>query len=111
MAELNFQIDEVYGVLSENRDGWRKELTLIRWNNRAPKFDVRSWEPNYEAMTKGITFTKNELIKLREVLNTMELEPEPEPEPKPKRKSTSRKKKAVDPNDTVVPQENEEKAE
>ena len=69
MAELNFQIDEVLGVLSENKDGWRKELTLIRWNNRAPKFDLRSWEPNYEAMTKGITLTKDELVKLRDVLN------------------------------------------
>lgn len=108
MAELNFQIDEVYGVLSENRDGWRKELTLIRWNNRAPKFDVRAWEPNYEAMTKGITFTKNELIKLREVLNTMELEPEEEPEPKPKRKSAGRKKKTVDTDETTVTPEKTE---
>jgi hypothetical protein len=74
MKELNFQIDEVVGVLSENKDGWRKELTLIRWNNRAPKFDLRSWEPNYEAMTKGITLTKDELVQLREVLNQMDFD-------------------------------------
>lgn len=74
MAELNFQIDEVLGVLSENKDGWRKELTLIRWNNRAPKFDLRSWEPNYEAMTKGITLTKDELVKLRDVLNQVDFD-------------------------------------
>ena len=54
MAQLNFNIEDVCGTLSENKDGWRKELTYISWNNRAPKFDLRSWDPDYQAMTKGI---------------------------------------------------------
>ena len=60
--------------LSENKDGWRKELTYISWNNRAPKFDLRSWDPDYQAMTKGITMTKEELEKLRDVLNEMDFD-------------------------------------
>ena len=63
MAQLNFNIEDVCGTLSENKDGWRKELTYISWNNRAPKFDLRSWDPDYQAMTKGITLTKEELEK------------------------------------------------
>ena len=61
MAQLNFNIEDICGTLSENKDGWRKELTYISWNNRAPKFDLRSWDPDYQAMTKGITMTKEEL--------------------------------------------------
>ena len=31
MAQLNFNIEDVCGTLSENKDGWRKELTYISW--------------------------------------------------------------------------------
>ena len=51
MAQLNFNIEDICGTLSENKDGWRKELTYISWNNRAAKFDLRSWDPDYQAMT------------------------------------------------------------
>ncbi len=40
MAQLNFNIEDICGTLSENKDGWRKELTYISWNNRAPKFNL-----------------------------------------------------------------------
>ena len=65
MAQLNFNIEDICGTLSENKDGW---------NNRAPKFDLRSWDPDYQAMTKGITMTKEELEKLRDVLNEMDFD-------------------------------------
>ena len=74
MAQLNFNIQDVCGTLSENKDGWRKELTFISWNNRAPKFDLRSWDPDYQAMTKGITMTKEEVMKLKDVLNEMDFD-------------------------------------
>lgn len=74
MAELNFEVEEVCGVLSENKDGWRKELTFTSWNNRAAKFDLRSWEPEYKAMTKGITLTKEELLKLKDILNDIDFD-------------------------------------
>ena len=74
MAQLNFNIEDVCGTLSENKDGWRKELTYISWNNRAPKFVLRSWDPDYQAMTKGITLTKEELEKLRDVLNELDFD-------------------------------------
>ena len=50
MVQLNFNIEDICGTLSENKDGWRKELTYISWNNRAAKFDLRSWDPDYQGM-------------------------------------------------------------
>lgn len=73
MAEFTFEIVEHYAQLSESPSGWSKELTRVSWNKRAPKYDIREWGPNYEKMSKGITFTTEELIVLRDALNKMEL--------------------------------------
>ncbi len=73
MAEIKYEIKETLGVLSENNKGWSKELNLISWNDREPKFDVRDWSPEHEKMGKGVTLSKDELIKLREILNGMDL--------------------------------------
>lgn len=73
MADIQFEIMEHVGVLSENNKGWKKELTLTSWNNRQPSFDLRTWSPEYDKMGKGLTFTQEELIALRDLLNEMEL--------------------------------------
>lgn len=68
MAEIKFEIVEEIGVLSENAKGWRKELNLISWNDAAPKYDIRDWAPDHEKMGKGVTLTKEEMEKLKEIL-------------------------------------------
>lgn len=73
MAEIKFEIKETLGLLSESPKGWTKELNLIRWNDREPKYDLRDWAPEHEKMGKGVTLSKEEIEKLREVLNGMEL--------------------------------------
>ena len=73
MAEIKYEIKETLGVLSENNKGWSKELNLISWNDREGKFDVRDWSPEHEKMGKGVTLSKEELIKLKEILNGMDL--------------------------------------
>ncbi len=73
MAEIKYEIKETIGVLSENNKGWSKELNLISWNDRDAKFDVRDWSPEHEKMGKGVTLSKEELIKLKEILNGMDL--------------------------------------
>ncbi|MBE0451520.1 MAG: hypothetical protein IBX70_11840 [Clostridia bacterium] len=73
MAEIKYEIKETIGVLSENIKGWSKELNLISWNDREAKFDVRDWAPNHEKMGKGVTLSRDELVKLRKVLNGMDL--------------------------------------
>lgn len=73
MAEITFKIVKHIGVLSESAKGWKKELNLINWNNAAPKYDIRDWDENHEKMGKGIPLTEDELIKLKETLNSIEL--------------------------------------
>ncbi len=73
MAEIKFEIKESFGVLSTSSKGWKKELTLVSWNDREAKYDLREWDPEYEKMAKGLTFTKDELKKLKDILNDMDL--------------------------------------
>ncbi|MBM7645982.1 hypothetical protein JOD45_002207 [Scopulibacillus daqui] len=68
MAEIKYEIIENIGVLSESPKGWKKELNLISWNGREPKYDLRDWSPDREKMGKGITLTKEEIIQLRAML-------------------------------------------
>ena len=70
MADITFDIVKHFGIISEEKGGWRKELNLVSWNGRSPKFDVRDWSPDHEKMGKGITLTKDETAKLVELLTT-----------------------------------------
>lgn len=72
MAEIKFEIIEKIAVLSESPKGWTKELNLISWNGREPKYDLRDWSPGNEKMGKGVTLTKGELLKLRDSIATLE---------------------------------------
>ncbi len=45
MAEIKYEIKENIGVLSQSPKGWTKELNLVSWNNKEPKFDLRDWSP------------------------------------------------------------------
>lgn len=68
--DIKFEIKKEIGVLSESAKGWRKELNLISWNDAAPKYDLRDWDPEHEKMGKGVTLTEEELQKLKELLDT-----------------------------------------
>jgi hypothetical protein len=64
MAEIKYEITKHIGVLSESAKGWTKELNLVSWNDREPKYDIREWSPEHEKMGKGITLTEDELSAL-----------------------------------------------
>ena len=68
MAELTFEITEELGVLSANEKGWTKELNLVSWNEREPKYDIREWSPDHSRMGKGITLSKEEFEVLCEII-------------------------------------------
>lgn len=70
MAELKYEIVEHIGVLSESSKGWTKELNVISWNGKEPKYDLRDWAPNKEKMGKGITLTQAELEVLKRLLHS-----------------------------------------
>lgn len=73
MADIKFEIKENIGILSESAKGWSKELNLVSWNEKEPKYDLREWDPAHEKMGKGMTLTVDELKKLKELLNGIDL--------------------------------------
>ncbi len=73
MSEIKYEIVKKVGVLSTSASGWAKELNLVSWNDREPKYDLRDWSADHEKMGKGVTLTKEELLALKELLNTAEL--------------------------------------
>lgn len=73
MADFNYEIMEELGVLSTSSSGWTKELNLISWNGRPPKYDIRDWSPDHEKMGKGLTLTEEDLKSLKELLDDIDL--------------------------------------
>ena len=52
----------------------KRELNLVSWNGREPKYDLRDWDENHTRMGKGITLTKEEVEKLQNLRNKEENE-------------------------------------
>lgn len=73
MPDIKFEIIKKIGSLSETASGWSKQLNLISWNEREPKYDLRDWSLDGEKMSKGVTLSREELLALRDLLNNMEL--------------------------------------
>lgn len=73
MVDIKFTIKETVGTLSESSKGWTKELNLISWNDKEPKYDIRDWDADHKKMGKGVTLSIEELKRLRDMLNGMEL--------------------------------------
>ena len=68
MAEFKYEIVKELGVISENAKGWRKELNLVSWNEREPKYDIREWSPDHDRMGKGVSLTEEEIVALAELI-------------------------------------------
>ncbi|WP_195938049.1 YdbC family protein [Romboutsia sp. 1001713B170131_170501_G6] len=73
MSSIKYDIVKEVGVISTTTSGWKKELNVISWNNREPKYDLRDWSSEHEKMGKGITLTAEELKSLKELLNNMDI--------------------------------------
>ena len=73
MSEFKYEIIKKIGVLSKSASGRAKELNLISWNERDAKYDIREWSADGVKMGKGVTFSKEELLALKEILNKIEL--------------------------------------
>lgn len=69
MSEVKFNIVQKIGVLSTSAKGWTKELNVIAWNDKEPKYDLREWSPDHKTMSRGVTLTEEEVERLRELLN------------------------------------------
>ena len=73
MTEIKYEIIKQIGVLSTSASGWTKELNLVSWNDRQPKYDLRDWSADRRRRGKGVTLSVEELTALKELLNGLEM--------------------------------------
>ena len=66
--DFEFDIVEHIGVLAEKTKGWKREVNLISWGGAEPKIDIRDWSPDHSKMGKGISLSRDEIEKLKELL-------------------------------------------
>lgn len=52
---------------------WTKELNIISWNGRLPKYDIRKWSSDHTKMSRGITLSQGEMRELNDVLRHLDL--------------------------------------
>ena len=68
MDAPNFEIVKTIACISTEKNGWTKELNLVSWNDRTPKYDLRSWSPDHQKMGKGVTLSNEEISALKAAL-------------------------------------------
>ena len=73
MVDFSYEVTEKIAVLSESSKGWTKELNLISWNGREPKYDIREWSPDGSKMGKGITLSDEEVAVLKKALASRDI--------------------------------------
>ncbi len=73
MAGFSYEITERIAVLSTATTGWERQLNMISWNGREPKYDIRDWSPDGSKMGKGISLTAEELQTLKGILEELDL--------------------------------------
>ena len=69
--DVTFEILEHIGVIDEvgGRDEkWTKEINVVAWNGGKPKIDVRDWNESHERMSRGITLTEEQAMKMTKAL-------------------------------------------
>ena len=66
--DIEFKLVEKLGVLDTHKSGWAREVNIVAWNGKPPKFDIRDWDPEHERMSRGITLHEREAIKLAKIL-------------------------------------------
>ena len=68
MREIQYEIVKEIAVLSTGDSDYTKEINLISWNGKEPKYDIRSFSPNREKCGKGITLNADEAAALLKAL-------------------------------------------
>lgn len=67
--KVTFEIIKKIAVIREaNENGWTREVNIVKWNDYEPKVDVRDWDAEHKKMSKGITMTTEEALKMAEMI-------------------------------------------
>lgn len=64
--EANYAIQQAILILPKKSetDVYHTELNIISWFGKEPKLDIRGWSDDHKKMTKGISLTEDEFIKI-----------------------------------------------
>ena len=67
---MKMEVIKKIALISGSETGYRKELNIVSWNEKEPKYDLRGWSP--EGITlKGVALTEDEAKDLQKVLNDL----------------------------------------
>ena len=69
--DVTFEIMEHIGVIDVvdgREEKWTKEVNVVAWNGGKPKIDVRDWNERHDRMSRGITLTEDQAMKLTKAL-------------------------------------------
>lgn len=72
--DFSFEITKHIGEIAKGKGAWTLELNLVSWGGREAKYDIRSWAPDHKKMGKGVTLTKDELIGLKSLLSSIDID-------------------------------------
>ena len=50
----------------------KKEINVVKVNNREPVYEIRTWDQDHTQMGDGITLTLNEMRLLKKICETMD---------------------------------------
>lgn len=72
-----YEVKEHIDTIMVGFRGFSKEVSIVKWNDKKPVFDIRAWRASdrdgLQYPLRGITFSKEEFIKLREILNSIDV--------------------------------------
>ena len=69
--DVTFEIVEHIGVIDVNdnrEEKWTKEVNVVAWNGGKPKIDIRDWNEAHDRMSRGITLTEDQAMKMTKSL-------------------------------------------
>lgn len=73
-----YEVKEHIDTIMVGFRGFSKEVSIVKWNDKNPVFDIRAWRVSdrdgLQYPLRGITFSKEEFIKLREILNSIDVD-------------------------------------
>jgi len=68
-SDFTFEIIKDYGAFGDGN--WQKHLTLIKWGENEPKYDIRPWNDDMTKCGKGITLSLEDVIDLQDMFGSI----------------------------------------
>jgi hypothetical protein len=65
---------ELATLRDNQKSGWKRMVTVTKWGTGKFKLDIRDWNADMSRSSKGMTFTRSETEKLRNILSILDLQ-------------------------------------